>query len=532
MDVNGKATLIVTNANIWTGNPDQPQAEALAVVGAKILAVGNNKEITKLAASETKIIDAHGQFITPGFNDSHLHFLAGGFNLASVQLRDARSKEEFIRRVAEYAKTLEPGTWISGGDWDHTLWGGELPTKDWIDAVTPENPVWINRLDGHMALANSLALSAAGIDASTPDMEGGTIVRDAIGNPTGILKDNAMDPVNTVEPEAPDSLKFRALNAAMDYVARQGVTSVQHMGTWDDLRIFETARKKGNLRTRISANVPLATWQKLAAKIKQEGPGDVWLRWGGLKSFMDGSLGSHTAAFFEPFIDDTTNTGLLVNDPEQLYTLYQAADAAGLQVVTHAIGDRAISILLDLYGRVVAINGNRDRRFRIEHSQHIHPKDFVRYRDLDVIASMQPYHCIDDGRWAEGYIGYERCKTTYAFRTLAEYGVTMSFGSDWYVAPPTPLEGIYGAVTRRTLDDKNPGGWIPEEKLTVEEALRAYTIDAAFASYEEQIKGSLEPGKLADFVIIDRDLTAILPETIRDAQVIMTVVGGKVVFEK
>ncbi len=523
-------TLIITNANIWTGNPDQPQATAMAMTGDKILVVGSTAEIIKLTGAKTKTIDAKGQFIVPGFHDAHLHFLSGGFNLASVQLRTSRSKEEFVRRIAEYAKTIEPGTWITGGDWDHTLWGGELPTRDWIDAVTPDNPVWVNRLDGHMALANSLALTAGGVDASTKDIAGGTIVRDTDGNPTGILKDNAMDPITSVEPEPPDSLKFRALKAAMKYVNRQGVTSIGHMGTWDDLRIFESARNNEQLSVRISAAVPLRTWKQLAKKTATEGTGDQWLRWGGLKSFMDGSLGSHTAAFFEPFIDDTNNTGLLVNDSEELYTLYQAADAAGLQLMTHAIGDRAISIILDLYGRVADVNGRRDRRFRIEHSQHIHPKDFVRYHDLDVIASMQPYHCIDDGRWAEGYIGYERCKTTYAFRTLAEHGVTMSFGSDWYVAPPTPLEGIYAAVTRRTLDDKNPTGWIPEQKLTVDEALRAYTIDAAHATFEEKIKGSLEPGKLADFVMIDHDLTTIPPETIKDAQIVLTVVGGKVVY--
>jgi len=525
-------TLIIANANIWTGNPDQPQARAMAIAGDKILAVGSTAEIIKLAGAKTKTIDANGRFIVPGFHDAHLHFLSGGFNLASVQLRTAESKEEFVRRIAEYTKTIEPGTWITGGDWDHTLWGGELPTKDWIDTVAPDNPVWVNRLDGHMALANSLALAAGGVDASTADIAGGTIVRDTDGNPTGILKDNAMDPVTRVEPEPPDSLKFRALKAAMKYVNRQGVTSIGHMGTWDDLRIFQAGYKQGLFTTRVSANVPLSTWKRLEEKITAEGNGDEWLRWGGLKSFMDGSLGSHTAAFFEPFIDDTTNTGLLVNDPEELYALYQAADAAGLQLATHAIGDRAISIILDLYSRVADVNGDRDRRFRIEHSQHIHPKDFVRYRDLDVIASMQPYHCIDDGRWAEPYIGYERCKTTYAFRTLAEHGVTMSFGSDWYVAPPTPIEGIYAAVTRRTLDDKNPNGWIPEEKLTVNEALRAYTIDAAYATFEENIKGSLEPGKLADFVVIDKDLTTIPPETIRDAEVVMTIVNGKVVFEK
>ncbi len=530
MDV--QATLIVTNARIWTANLDQPWAEALAVAGDKIIAVGANETVVRFAGPQTKQIDGNGQFIAPGFIDSHLHFLDGGFNLASVQLRDARSKEEFIKRIGDYAQTLEPGTWITGGDWDHTLWGGELPTREWIDGVTPDNPVWIQRLDGHMALANSLVLKAAGIDAGTADIDGGTIVRDSDGNPTGILKDNAMSPVYQVQPDPPDSLKLRALQAAMNYVASCGVTSIQHMGSWDDLRIFELAHSQGQLATRISANVPLPTWEKLADKIQNDGSGNEWLRWGGLKSYMDGSLGSHTAAFFEPFSDVPTDSGLLVNDPEDLYQMIQGADEAGLQILVHAIGDRAISIMLDIYGRTIEANGSKDRRFRIEHSQHINPKDFVRYRDYQVIASMQPYHCIDDGRWAEPYIGYERCRTTYAFRTLAEHGVTMAFGSDWFVAPPTPLEGIYSAVTRRTLDDKNPGGWIPEQKLTVEEALRAYTIDAAFSSFEENLKGSLEPGKLADFVIIDRDLTEIEPATIRDAQIVKTVAGGKVVFEK
>ncbi len=527
-----QATLIIANAKIWTANPAQPWVEAVAVKGDTILALGDNKSILPLAGPNTLIIDATGQFVAPGFIDSHLHFLDGGFNLASVQLRDADTRDEFIQRIAEYAQTLEPGIWITGGDWDHTLWGGELPAREWIDAVTPDNPVWVQRLDGHMALANSLALEAAGIDAATADIDGGTIVRDTDGNPTGILKDNAMDPVYSILPEPPDSLKLRALKAAMGYVASCGVTSVQHMGNWDDLRIFEQAHDQGKLTTRISAAVPLATWPKLKEKIAAEGSGNAWLRWGGLKAFMDGSLGSHTAAFFEPYDDAPQDSGLLVADPEVMYTHIQAADASGLQVMVHAIGDRAISIMLDLYGRTIAVNGERDRRFRIEHSQHIHPKDFVRYRDYRVIASMQPYHCIDDGRWAEPYIGYKRCQTTYAFCTLADSGVTMAFGSDWFVAPPTPLEGIYAAVTRRTLDGKNPAGWIPEQKLTVEEALRAYTIAAAFTSYEENIKGSLEPGKLADLVIIDHNLTTIPPETIRDAQILKTVVGGKVVFEK
>ncbi len=526
------ATLIITNANIWTGNPDQPQAAALAVAGEKIIAVGSAAEIVKLAGPDTKIIDAGGQFVTPGFHDAHLHFLDGGFNLASVQLRDAATKDEFVRRIAEYVRTIEPGTWITGGDWDHTLWGGELPTRQWIDAVTPENPVWVNRLDGHMALANTRALEIAGVGPRTGDIEGGTIIRDANGLPTGILKDNAMPLVEDFQPEPPDSLKFRALDAAMKFVNRQGVTSIGHMGTWDHLRIFEQAWQEDRLTVRISANVPLPSWPKLAEKVAAEGRGDHWLRWGGLKDYMDGSLGSHTAAFFEPYNDAPDYTGLLVNDQEELFELIQPADSAGLQVLIHAIGDRAVSLVLDIYQRTEQTNGKRDRRFRIEHSQHLHPRDFNRYHDLGVIASVQPYHCIDDGRWAEPYIGWERCKLTHPYRSFLDNGVKLAAGSDWYVAPPTPLEGIYAAVTRRTLDDKNPGGWVPEEKISVEAALRAYTIDAAYATFEDDIKGTLEVGKLADFVIINNDLTAIPPEDIWDTEIQMTVVGGKVVFEK
>jgi predicted amidohydrolase YtcJ len=358
------------------------------------------------------------------------------------------------------------------------------------------------------------------------------------GEPTGIFKDNAMDLFSGVIPDPPAQLKDRALEAAMRYVAAQGVTSVHHMSTpgymdpWDNLEAFERAHKAGTLKTRIYAAVPLSTWARLRDKVAAEGTGDKWLRIGGLKGFVDGSLGSHTAAFFEPFTDAPKDKGLLVEPPDSLYAWTSGADNAGLQVMVHAIGDRAINVQLGIYERVANENGPRDRRFRIEHAQHIAPDDIPRFQALGVIPAMQPYHAIDDGRWAEKVIGPERIKTTYAFRSLLDAGARLALGSDWYVAPPTPLEGIYGAVTRRTLDDKNPDGWVPAQKITVEEALRGYTVDAAYASFEEDIKGSLEPGKLADFVIIDRDLMRIPPEEIRDARVMATVVGGEVVFER
>jgi predicted amidohydrolase YtcJ len=317
----------------------------------------------------------------------------------------------------------------------------------------------------------------------------------------------------------------------MKYVAERGVTSVQNMGTFDDLATFERARHAGTMITRIYAVTPISQWERLRDTVAKRGKGDEWLRIGGLKGFVDGSLGSHTAAMFAPFTDTPADSGFFVDTPEDLYKWTSEGDKAGLQLILHAIGDRAINTQLGIFERVEKENGAKDRRFRIEHAQHIAPADIPRFAQLGVIASMQPYHAIDDGRWAEKVIGHERAKMTYAFRSLLDAGARLAFGSDWFVAPPTPLEGIYAAVTRRTLDDKNPGGWIPEQKIKVEEALRAYTIDAAFASFDERIKGSLERGKLADIVVLDRDITQVAPETIRDARVVSTIVGGRIVYE-
>ena len=530
--VSGPVTLAVVNVRAWTGDPRRPWADGIAVAGDRIAAVGSSAEIRKLVPAGARVIDGGGQMMVPGFIDSHIHFLDGGFGLASVQLRDARTPAEFIARIKAFAATAPAGAWITAGDWDHEQWGGELPRRDWIDSVTPNNPVWINRLDGHMRLANTLALRAAGVTRETPEVAGGTIVRDDRGEPTGVFKDNAMDLVARVEPPATPAMADRALDAAMSHVLAQGVTSVHNMGSWNDLAVFERGRAAGRLRTRIYAAVPLSTWERLRDTIAARGRGDHWLRIGGLKAFVDGSLGSHTAAFLEPFTDAPGDRGLLVTDPEDLRRWTAGADAAGLHPIVHAIGDRAIRLQLDVFRDVARENGPRDRRFRIEHAQHIAPADIPRFAELGVIPSMQPYHAIDDGRWAERVIGLERAKTTYAFRSLLDAGARVAFGSDWFVAPPTPLEGIYAAVTRRTLDDRNPDGWIPEQRITVEEALTAYTSSAAYASFEEADKGSLVRGKLADFVIIDRDLTRVAPETIRDARIMMTVVGGRVLFDR
>jgi len=514
---------------VWTGNDKQPWAEGFAVVGDSIVAVGSRSAIEKWVGEKTIKIEADSNLIVPGFIDCHSHFIEGGFALASVQLRDAKTKEDFIQRIADFAKTQPAGTWITSGDWDHENWGGELPTRDWIDSVTKNNPVWINRLDGHMCLANTATLTAAGITYKIKDVPGGTIVRDKKGKLTGIFKDNAMDMIYAKVPDPTPEQEDSALETAMKYVAERGVTSAHNMSGFMD--VFERAHDKGNLKTRIYAGMSLKNWRELDTKIKEKGRGDKWLRIGTLKEFVDGSLGSHTAAFFKPFTDTPSDSGFFVIEEAELSKRIKSADSAGLQIMTHAIGDKAIHTLLNIYERVEKENGVRDRRFRIEHAQHIDPKDVKRFTILQVIPSMQPYHAIDDGRWAEKVIGHERGKTSYAFRSLLDANAKLVFGSDWFVAPPTPLEGIYAAVTRRTLDDKNPEGWIPEQKISVEEALKAYTIDAAYASFEEKIKGSIEVGKLADFVILDQDIITLAPEKIRDVKVIKTVVGGNVVFE-
>ena len=523
-------TLAIVNATVWTGDSARPAAEAIAMSGERIALVGTTAEV-KAMAGAARVIDAGGRLVVPGFIDAHVHFIEGGFRLASVQLRDASTREEFVRRIGAFAAGVPKGTWITGGDWDHERWGGTLPERDWIDSVTPDHPVWVNRLDGHMALANSAALKAAGIDERTASVDGGGIVRGPGQRPTGVLKDNAMGLVDRVVPAPSDAMLDRALDAAMTYVAAQGVTSVHHMGGWTDLDTLTRAHRARRLRTRVYAAVPLSDWERLRDRVATSGRGDAWLRVGLLKGFVDGSLGSKTALFDAPYTGTADERGLAVTTPDRLRTAITGADRASLHVAVHAIGDRANRELLDIYEQVSRAHGPRERRFRIEHAQHLAAADIPRFKALGVVASMQPYHAIDDGRWAERVIGRARIQTTYAFRSLLDAGAQVAFGSDWFVAPPTPLEGIYAAVTRRTLDDAHPDGWVPEQKVTVEEALRAYTAGGAWAGFDEAEKGVLAAGRLADIVVIDRDIRAIAPHSIRDARVTTTIVGGRVVFE-
>ncbi len=527
------AELVFLDGTVWTGVPGAPMAEAIAVAGGRIQAVGSSQEIQARVGSGTQVVHLDGRMVLPGFIDSHTHFIPGGFQLSSVDLRDAATPQEFARRIGEFAQTLPPGSWITGGDWDHEMWGGELPRRDWIDGVTPEHPVLVSRLDGHMALANSLALELGGVTAATPVPAGGEMVLDPeTGTPTGILKDEAMGLVSRAIPESTEEELDRALDAAIAHALSLGVTQTHHMGTWTDLETFRRAEAQGRLKMRIYSVVPLSTWERLRDFVAENGRGDDRLWWGGLKGFVDGSLGSTTAWFYDPYSDDPSTSGLLTTDTASLRSWAMDGDQAGLQLITHAIGDRANDWILDVYQEVAEANGPRDRRPRVEHAQHLSVDALPRFKALGVIPSMQPYHAIDDGRWAEKRIGPERIKTTYAFRSLLDAGASLAFGSDWTVAPMDVRLGIYAALTRRTIDGANPDGWVPEEKITLEEALRAYTSGGATAGFMEEKTGTLEEGKYADLVVLSQDLFQVNPVEIPEVEVEMTVVEGEIVFKR
>jgi predicted amidohydrolase YtcJ len=529
------ADLIITNAKIWTVDTTHPQAEALAVLGDRIVAVGSAADVDAWHGPQTKIVDAQGKLLLPGFNDAHVHFVDGGDHLQAVQLRDAASPQEFAQRIAQRAKTTPKGEWITGGDWDEQKWSPpDLPTKELIDPVTPNTPVWVNRYDGHESLANSVTLRLANIDSKTPDPPGGQIVRDAHGNPTGILRDAAQDLVFKVMPPMSHAHRMRAIHQALELAGSVGLTSVQDMNpSYDDVKAYSELAEKGQLSLRIYV-APIETDWKDQAKIGiRRAFGTPLLRMGAVKGYADGSLGSETAYFFAPYTDSPGSHGLLSDEmhpPSAMRQRLLAADAAGLQLCIHAIGDRAISMTLDMFEQIEKANGKRDRRWRIEHSQHMAAKDFARYARLGVIASVQPYHAIDDGRWAEKRIGPDRIKRTYAFRTFLDSKVRLAFGTDWSVAPLNPMLTLYAAVTRATLDGKNPDGWIPEQKLTVPEAVEAYTMGSAYAEFQDKEKGSITPGKLADFVVLSDDIFKIPPAAIKDVKVEATYLAGKLVY--
>ena len=530
------ADLIIIHAKVWTVDKALPKAEAVAVVGERIVCVGSDEEIEAWRGTRTQVIDAQGKLLLPGFNDAHVHFVSGGMQLDNVQLYTASSPEEFARRIGERARITPKGQWILGGNWDETKWSPPtIPSKELIDPLTPDTPVFVSRYDGHMGVANSVALRLAGVSSSTPDPPGGTIVRDAQGNPTGALKDAAMDYLDKVIPPLSHEQRLKVVRRALAHASSLGVTSVQHMNPdYADIAAYSELLQRGELTVRIYA-APLITQVDDQAKMGiRHAFGSPSLRIGAVKAFADGSLGSRTAYFFDPFLDQPTNHGLLSDEMHPVSLMRQrmmTADAAGLQICTHAIGDQAISIILDLYSEVARAHGEADRRFRIEHAQHMAAKDFERFAQLGVIASVQPYHAIDDGRFAEPRIGHDRASRTYAFRTFLNHGVRLAFGTDWEVAPLDPMQTLYAAVTRATLDGKNPNGWFPEQKLTAAEAVEAYTMGSAYAEFEEGEKGSITRGKLADMVLVSDDIFTIDPVKIREVKVLKTFMGGRLVWD-
>ncbi len=547
------ADLLLLRGRIWTGEPIIPPGgkavpaafvEAVAILGGRILAVGHDQEIREYRGRETQVIDLRGHLAVPGFIDGHVHFIQGGFQLLEVDLKDARNEAEFMRRLGEKAKTLPPGRWIQGGNWDEEAWpDARLPTRWMIDPITPNNPVFISRYDGHTALANSAALKLAGVAKDTRDPVGGVIVRDPkTGEPTGVFKDDAQALVERVIPRPTKAEMEEALRVALEEARRVGVTSVQDISVDGDspngsftgeIQLLRRAELERRLTCRFYEIIPISDWKNLAGAGISRDMGDDFLKLGAVKGFADGSLGSRTAWMFAPFNDDPGNRGLplpLMNPPAKMEEAVRAADQAQIQLAIHAIGDCANAEMLDIFERVGGDEAAA-RRFRIEHAQHVRPLDFARFGRLGVVASMQPYHAIDDGRWAEKRIGPERARSSYAWRSMLEAGAPLAFGTDWPVAPLNPLLGIYAAVTRATLDGKHPQGWIQEERLSVEEALRAYTYGSAYAAFEEREKGTIAPGQLGDIVVLSEDVFRIPPEKIKDVRAVLTVVGGTIVHQ-
>ncbi|MEM9288590.1 MAG: amidohydrolase [Pseudomonadota bacterium] len=519
--------LALINGRFWTGRPSMPMTDALGINGAYITALGNDAVRSKITV-KTQVIDLDGACAIPAFIDSHTHFLKAAVALLQPDLLSVKNKSEFVARIAAVAKR-NPGAWILGQSWDEYRMGGELPSRDWIDAVTPDTPVAVPRTDLHLVLANSKALALAGIDKNTPDPAGGEIVRDADGVPTGILKDNAKSLIDRVIPPYTAAQEDAALAKAIDLCHANGVAQVHipeiDWNAHNALRRTPLAREKG---LRFYSMVPIEGWPHITQTIAEEGRGDDWVRWGAVKALADGSLGSRTALFYEPYQDDPSTSGIRIMGRNALEEAVIGADAAGLQVCIHAIGDRANDDALDIFQSAADINGPRDRRFRIEHAQHLKPETIPRFASQNVIASVQPYHAIDDGRWAESRIGTARLNGTYAFASLIKSGARVAFGSDWPVAPINPLTGIYAAVTRQTIDGANPGGWIPDQKITAEQALHAYTVENAFAGFQDAVTGVLAPGYFADITVLDRDITRLDGEQIKFVNVLKTIVGGTV----
>ena len=521
-----------TNGKIYTVNPAQPWAEAVVTNEDKIVFVGSNEDSKKYIDEFTEVIDLNGRLMLPGFIDAHAHIVMGGFYLLSIDLTEVSSKEEFISSLSEYVKA-KPGKWVTEGNWNHENWeGSPLPRKEWIDEFTQETPVFVVRMDYHMGLANSYALKLAGITKDTPDPAGGTIIRDPeTGEPTGLLRDKAMDLVYSVIPTPTEDEHEKAIEAALDEARRFGVTSIHDITYKNHLKYLQRFEKDDRLTCRIYSRLMIDLHKDLIDAEIEHNFGSDKLKIGSMKAFADGSLGSNTGWFFEPYNDEPDTSGLAMEKMQdgRLKEWMLECDRNKLQLSIHAIGDRAVSELIDIAETMKNGNAPWDRRFRIEHAQHIRQEDIKRCADLDIIVSAQPYHLFYDGDYLEKKLGEKRVKDSYTFNSFIKSNVKLCFGSDWSVVSLNPMTGIYAAVKRNSLNGKNEAGIVPEEKISVEEAVKCYTINGAYAAYAEDKLGSLEPGKLADLVVLNENIFEIDLDQLINVSINLTVFNGEIV---
>ncbi|MCA1592150.1 MAG: amidohydrolase [Acidobacteria bacterium] len=546
-------SLLLFNGKVFTSDARGTVAEAVAIDGERIVAVGTNAEI-RAAYAGARMIDLKGRLVTPGFNDAHIHFLGGGRSLLLVNLMGARTLAEAKERVATRVREVKPGAWILGRGWDHTLWGGQWPTRADLDAVAPRNPVFLQRVDGHVSWANTAALKLAGVTRETKAPQGGEILRDAGGEPTGILKETAGGLVGRVVPGMTREEKLEAINRALAEARRYGITSVQDsISGYDTLALYRELLTQGKLTVRVSEwldfSQPVAELKRQREEFGALKVDPLRIRITALKGYVDGTLGSRTSAMLAPFSDDPHNSGIPRMSPEQLTSMIVERAQAGFQITLHAIGDKANRMALDGYETVkrdfpksywkssfpyqgLTVLQIASPRHRIEHAQVVAPSDFARFRDLGVIASMQPSHAISDKRWAEDRLGEYRVQGAYAWHTMKAFGVHTPFGTDWPVEPINPYLGLYAAVTRQSTEGDPAGGWWPQQRVTIVDAIRDYTSEGAYASFEEHNKGQIAPGMLADLCVHTRDLLTIKPEEILQTEAALTIFDGRVVYER
>jgi predicted amidohydrolase YtcJ len=531
-------TIYYLHGRIYTNDPQHPWASAMGIAGGKIRCIGSIEHILlDCGGSEqgAETVQLKGSFVMPGFNDAHVHLGGAGADLLVVRLNGADSVEKVEKRVADAVAQHKEGEWITGSGWDHTLWPDKkFPTKEQLDIVAPKNPVLLTHISGHVAIANSLALKLAGVTSETPNPSGGEIERDADGEPTGMLKEGAaMQLVEMKVPEVSPEQRRRGILLALADAAKNGVTSVQDFSDWDDFNIYRQIKEEGNLTVRITEWLPFTMPLNDLLNMRSEGgTKDAWLKTGALKGFIDGAMGTRTAAMLAPYSDDPSTSGILILDPVKLRAMAIERDRAGFQLAFHAIGDRANRIALDVFEAVTKANGPRDRRARIEHAQVVAPEDFQRFASLKVIASMQPSHETTDMRWAEERVGPERAKGAYAWATMQKNGVRLAFGTDFDVEPISPMRGLYACVTRELPDGGPKGGWQPQERISLEDCIRAYTTGSTYAEFEEGKKGELKEGEYADFLILSNDLTKVPPAEYGKTRVLRTVVAGRTVYQE